>query len=153
MTDLPKGEHRILTAVAQYPDGVTHEQIAVLTGYKTTSRRTYLQRLAEKGLIERTTVGVKATPSGVTALGSDFEPLPMGDELREYWRDKLPLGESRILDVLITAYPAAVEHGELEEQTGYKTTSRRTYLQRLRARQLVTTDGSGGAQASEVLFD
>jgi hypothetical protein len=45
-------------AVAQYPEGVTREQLSVLTGYKRSSRDTYVQRLRER---------VASTP---TATGS-----------------------------------------------------------------------------------
>src|SRR6185312_5032994 len=48
---LPRGEHAILTAAAQYPDGVSREQLTVLTGYKRSSRDTYLQRLGQAALV------------------------------------------------------------------------------------------------------
>jgi len=48
---LTKGERAILTVVCQYPNGASREQITVLTGYKRSSRDTYLQRLCNKGFI------------------------------------------------------------------------------------------------------
>ena len=41
---LPKGERACLIAMAQHPDGVTREQLTVLTGYKRSSRDAYIQR-------------------------------------------------------------------------------------------------------------
>ena len=46
---LPVGEQSILRACIQFPDGVTREQLTVLTGYKRSSRDAYIQRLREKG--------------------------------------------------------------------------------------------------------
>jgi hypothetical protein len=150
--DLGAGETKILIAAAQYSDvGVDHAQVAVLTGYKETSRRTYLQRLSQRGYIEQRGNRIFATAEGVAALGDNFEPLPQGDELRQYWLQRLSGGEREILNVLIAAYPDAVAYGDLEAATGYKETSRRTYLQRLGARRLVTSE-AGAARASEELF-
>lgn len=150
-TDLPKGEGRILTAIAQYPDGVTREQLTVLTGYKRSSRDTYLQRLRERGCIDTTGSTIRVTDAGLDALGDGFEPLPTGAALRDHWLAELPEGERRILAELLDAYPAGVPRDDLSDRTGYKRSSRDTYLQRLRARQLVTTNGD--PRAADVLFE
>jgi hypothetical protein len=69
---LSKGERTILTAVAQHAQGVTREQIAVLTGYKSTSRYEYLRKLQSAGLIDQGCGDlITATDSGVAALGND----------------------------------------------------------------------------------
>lgn len=39
---LNKGEILVLKSIAQFPDGITSEHIAILTGYKKTSRVTYI---------------------------------------------------------------------------------------------------------------
>jgi Helicase HerA, central domain len=148
---LGKGERIILTAVAQYPDGATREQLTVLTGYARSSRDTYLQRLSQAGFIHQNGGGsLRATDAGVTALG-DFEPLPTGDELRAYWMQELPEGERRVLEVLVRAYPKAVERSSIDDATGYARSSRDTYLQRLGARKLVVSTRDG-VSASEELF-
>jgi len=148
---LPLGERRVLTAIAQHRDGVTREQLTVLTGYKRSSRDTYLQRLKERGLILIDGAEIIASDRGVQALGSDFEPLPTGDALRAHWMEKLPEGERRILSVLVESYPGSVSRDDLSEATGYKRSSRDTYLQRLSARRLVHS-GFEGVIASEELF-
>ncbi len=148
---LQKGERIVLTAVAQYQEGVTREQLAVLTGYKRSSRDTYLQRVRQLGYIvdgERIT----ATPEGLAALGPDFSPLPTGPELLEHWRRKLPAGELACLEVLVAAYPEPVDRERISEQTEYQRSSRDTYLQRLRSRQLITEPGRGLVRAAEALF-
>lgn len=150
---LPRGEHAILTAAAQYPDGVTREQLTVLTGYKRSSRDTYVQRLQARGLVSVLANGaIAATDDGVATLGDAFEPLPTGVDLRVYWLNRLPLGEQTILKELLDAYPDSIDRGELSARTSYKRSSRDTYLQRLGSRKLVTSDASG-VRASDTLFD
>lgn len=149
-TKLGKGEAKILTAIAQHTDGVDREQLTVLTGYKRSSRDTYLQRLNAAGLVG---VGppITATAEGVAALGSDFEPLPTGVELQSYWLDRLSGGERAILELLLQDYPHIVSRDQISARTDYKRSSRDTYIQRLRARQLITVSGHG-VSASEKLF-
>jgi hypothetical protein len=149
---LPKGERVVLTAIAQHgSEGVTREQLTVLTGYKRSSRDTYLQRLRERGLIQD---GERILPTagGVEALGPGFEPLPTGPELLDHWRRKLPAGELACLEVVVKAYPEGVAREEISEATSYQRSSRDTYLQRLRSRQLITEPARGLVRASDTLF-
>jgi len=148
---LPKGERACLAAIAQHRDGVTREQLTVLTGYKRSSRDTYLQRLRERGFIAHLEGRLFSTPEGDAALGPDFDRLPIGDALREHWLGRLPEGERRILEAIIGYYPDAATKAEIDEATGYKRSSRDTYIQRLRARALVVTDAEG-VRAADTLF-
>lgn len=150
-TDIGQGEQKVLTAIAQHDDGVTREQITVLTGYKRSSRDTYLQRLRQKEAIHLIDDRIYATPNGVAMLGSGFQPLPTGEELRTHWLSNLPDGERRILEVLVESYPDAIARTDLDERTGYKRSSRDTYIQRLRSRELVDVNGNA-VRASERLF-
>lgn len=128
------------------------EQLSVLTGYKRSSRDTYLQQLGAAGFVESNGAGTLiATASGIAALGDGFEPLPTGDALREHWLSTLPEGERKILDVLCRAYPHEVAREDLDDTTGYKRSSRDTYLQKLSARKLITAS-RGAVRASEELF-
>lgn len=151
-SSLAKGEKAVLTAIAQYPDGAERDQLTVLTGYKRSSRDTYIQRLSAAGLVEISGNRIRATDVGVDALGSDFEPLPQGEQLQEYWLARLPEGERKILEPLIAAYPETVSREQLDELTGYKRSSRDTYIQRLSSRRLVETVGRGEVRASATLF-
>jgi uncharacterized protein len=148
---LPVGEQSILRACIQFPDGVTREQLTVLTGYKRSTRDAYVQRLGEKGLIEVNGTTVVATPDGVAAL-PDAEPLPLGEELRDYWRRRLPQGERAIFEVLIGAYPNAVPRDAITESTSYKRSTRDAYLQRMDAKRLIENVGRGEVKASDQLF-
>jgi DNA-binding IclR family transcriptional regulator len=149
---LPKGERIVLTAIAQYPGGVTREQLTVLTGYKRSTRDAYIQRLRERGLVEITGDRLNATDAGIAALGPNFEPLPTGDALRAHWMANLPEGERRVLGILIEAYPKPVEREHISDKTGYQRSSRDAYLQRLSARRLVVPEGRGQVRVSEELF-
>lgn len=152
--DLGKGERIILTAVAQYPDGASREQLTILTGYKRSSRDTYLQRLAQRELVAVTARGELAvTDKGMAALGPDFEPLPTGRELQAYWLNRLTGGERAILEALIRAYPKAVDREAISSATEYARSSRDTYIQRLAARRLVVAVGRGEVRASETLME
>ncbi|MDP2319588.1 MAG: hypothetical protein Q8O42_09660 [Acidobacteriota bacterium] len=147
-----KGQLAVLAAIAQHDAGVTREQLTVLTGYKRSSRDTYLQHLSQRGLIEFTGANISATAAGFDVLGPDFERLPTGAALLEHWRRELPQGERVILDAVVPAYPHAVTRDALSESTGYKRSSRDTYIQKLAARKLVEAD-SRGVTASALLFD
>lgn len=149
---LGKGEIIVLKAIAQHPEGISTEHIAVLTGYKQTSRRVYLQKLAQRGFVQNVNNTFYPTNPGVQALGDDFESLPTGDALREHVLRTLPEGERKILDILIGVYPGGYSVLNIEDLTGYKTTSRRVYVQRLTARKLVETN-NGVVFASDKLFD
>lgn len=151
-SDIGKGERIILTAIAQYDAGVTPEQLTVLTGYKRSSRNTYLQRLKQAGLITPDGARLVATDAGIDVLGDDYEPLPTGAALRAHVLATLPEGERRILTELIDAYPNAVSRDDLSERTGYKRSSRNTYLQRMRARELIIVTGEQ-VTAIDTLFD
>jgi DNA-binding IclR family transcriptional regulator len=65
----------------------------------------------------------------------------------------LPEGERKILDVLVQAYPETVDRDSLSDTTGYKKSSRDTYLQRLSSRRLVENVGRGEVRASANLFE
>lgn len=151
-TDLGKGERTVLRAVAQHPLGCSREQLTILTGYKRSSRDTYLQRLRARGYVIEEGTAIVATHHALEALGSDYEPLPTGDALRSHWLERLPEGERRILSHLVGQYPKSVTRDALSELTGYKRSSRDTYLQRLSARRLVT-NRDGEPRASDLLFD
>jgi hypothetical protein len=151
-TALGKGEVITLRAIAQHSDGVSREQLSILTGYKRATRNTYLQRLGAAHLIEKQGDSIRATEGGIAALGGDFEPLPTGDALRAHWFAKLPDGESKILRILCEEYPNPVDREKLSELTEFSRATRNTYLQRLGARKLVETKGAGVVIASAGLF-
>lgn len=149
---LPPGEKAILIAAAQR-EGCYRDQLSVLTGYKRSSRDAYIARLKEKGFITIEGELIHATEPGISALGSDYQPLPTGDELQRHWMERLPPGERAILQVLLTAYPDPVNRDCLKDATEYQRSSRDAYLQRLKARRLVEIVGRGEVRAAKELFE
>jgi hypothetical protein len=149
---IPSGERTVLTAIAQHPNGVTREQLTVLTGYKRSTRDSYLQRMREKHMVNTDGATIIVTAIGLSALGDDFEPLPTGDALQKHWLAKLPEGESRILGQLCAAYPDSVSRDEIGHVHGYARSSRDAYLQRLKARQLIAVVDRGSVRAAAHLF-
>jgi len=149
---LPPGELAVLKAAAQYPEGVERDQLSVLTGYKRSSRDAYIARLREKGFVQINGERIEPTEQGFAALGRDFEPLPTGDALRNFWMGRLPDGERKTLEILVEGYPNAIAREVIDQRTGYKRSSRDAYLGRLRARRLVEFTGRGEVKASEGLF-
>lgn len=148
---LPKGEAATLAACIQFPEGLRREQLTVLTGYKRSSRDAYIQRLRERGYVEANGDRVTATDAGIAAL-PDAEPLPTGEALQEYWLARLPEGERKVLEILIDRGGEAMPRADLDELTGYQRSSRDAYLQRLRAKQLISEPSRGEVAASENLF-
>lgn len=140
---LPRGEQIVLTACAQYEsDGCTREQLTVLTGYKRSSRDSFISRLKDRGMVEIRGESIVATGRGVRELGSNFTRLPVGDELAKYWLQRLPEGERMVLEIVLKAYPTPVHVDQISEKTGYKRSSRDSFIYRLAAKKLVArSDG------------
>ena len=125
------------------------ETLTVLTGYKRSSRDTYLQRLRAKGLIEESAGRFTCTALGRSAT-CNVAPLPTGRDLRDFWLRRLPAGEGKVLRVLLDAWPNKVSRETLTDATGYKRSSRDTYLQRLAARELVEFKDGAPCAAGEM---
>lgn len=145
---LPPGELAVLTAALTYPN-LERQRLTVLTGYKRSSRDAYIARLTQKGLISVNGQAITATPEGVAAL-PDFEPLPTGQALVDYWRARLPEGERRILDVLLEQ-GGDVAREVIDHETNYKRSSRDAYLVRMKARGVIEIADRGMVRASAEL--
>ena len=98
---LSSGERRILTALAQYPQGRSKVQVAVLTGYAPNGGgfNNYLGALRSRALIKGDGDRLTITDTGIETLGS-WDPLPTGSALIEYWRSRLGKAERLILETL-----------------------------------------------------
>lgn len=151
---LAAGERRILTALAQYPQGRSKVQVAVLTGYAATGGgfNNYLGALRSRGLIEGDGDRLTITEGGIQPLGS-WKPLPTGSELVDYWRTRLGKAERLILETLTQVYPAGLNKEEVAAQAGYEANGGgfNNALGRLRTLELV--QGRGELRASDNLFE
>lgn len=150
---LPKAERLILTALAQYPQGRSKVQVALLTGYAKNggSFNNSLGALRSKGWIEGRGENLTITQSGKEALG-EHQPLPVGSDLLEHWCGRLGKAERSILQALAFAYPAAISKAEVGNRTGYEPNggSFNNALGRLRTLELIV--GRGELRASDNLF-
>lgn len=149
---LPEGERDVLTAIAQFRGGVDSNQLAVLTGYKASTRRAYIARLRGKSLIDKQDKRVTITAEGLKALGPDFRPLPTGRALRDHWKSELPAGEREIFQILIETYPSPVEFAAINERCGFAASTRRAYIARMNAKRLIERVGGSSVRAAKELF-
>lgn len=141
---LPKAQSAILAALAQHGTRTT-VQVALLTGYshKSGGYRNSLSSLRTAGYIDGRG-DITITDAGLAALG-DYDPLPTGVELREWWKDKhLGKAERAILDVLADAWPDEVPVDRIAEAAGYSASSGgfRNSLSRLRSLELAAGRGA-----------
>ncbi len=150
---LPRGERRVLTAIAQSGSGTgaSRSFISQMTGYRARSITNYVTRLRSKGYVS-SGWPVFASPSGFDALGPGYAPLPTGRALLTYWMSRLGVGEQRLLEVYTTAYPHPVSHEQVRGATGYAQRSITNYATRLLSRRLITKVGHA-RRASDLLFD
>ncbi len=129
---------------------MTREHITVQTSYKRSTRDAYIKRLSQKGYVEAIGNKIVATQEGIDFLGSEYEPLPQGQELIDHHLRTLPAGESAILR-LILEEGRVMSRDEITERTSYQRSTRDAYIKRLASRQLVLT-GPEGVGASPFLL-
>lgn len=150
---LGKCERAILTVLAQYPQGRSHTQTAILSGYSHTSGgyKNSLSRLRTAAYIEGGGDNMRITADGRAALGP-VDPLPRGKALVAYWCGRLGKCERAILESLVRAYPKSHGHQSLAAATGYEPTSGgfKNSLSKLRTLELITRGSE--IRASGTLF-
>lgn len=122
---LSKAEKAILSVLAQYPQGRTKTQVALLTGYAGGGGGflNALGSLRSMGLVNKGDP-ITITPEGEAAITGLWEPLPSGSELREHWKAKSGKGGigkagGAILDALAAVWPNSMTKEELAAVTGY----------------------------------
>lgn len=152
-------ERKILTLLAQHPDGRTKAQTAMLCGYAERSKgfTNPLGKLRSAGYVVGT-AELRITREGLEALGA-FEPLPSGPDLIDYWMDQLGGPEQALLRVLVDDWPATLTVEELAARTrssrgeAYAPRSKgfTNPLGRLRTLGLVVGDRSA-LRAADLLF-
>jgi hypothetical protein len=148
---LPIGEEKVLSACIQFRNGVTRQQLTVLTGFKRSTRDAYIARLREKRLVDVNGENIHVTLEGEEAL-PNAQPLPTGRDLQDYWMAKLPEGERRIFQIMVSYHPNSVDREFISEQTGFKRSTRDAYLSRMSSKMLFTEPARGQVRASDQLF-
>lgn len=151
---LPKAERAILTVLAQYPDGRSKRQVAILTGYAINGGgfNNAISALASKRYIERAGDQLVATEAGLQALGN-WTPLPSGAALLAHWLNQLGKAERAILEVLAGAWPNAMTKTDIAAAAGYEVSGGgfNNAISRLRTLELI--GGRIDLKASNELFD
>jgi len=147
-----KGHMKLLTALAQHPEGRSHSQLATLTGYAPSGGfRNLWGALRRGGLIEGGNKHLRITPAGVKFLGP-FEQLPTGAALRDHWYSQLGKGEATALKVLCDRYPNTLPQSLVAQYAGYEDSGGfRNIVGRLRRLCLIVGNAKG-LTASETLF-
>lgn len=148
------GMRRMLTALAQCPNGLTKQQIGVRAGLssKSGSFGTYLGKLRSNSWVEDRAGKIFINDAGMKALGP-FDELPTGAALLGYWLNELGnTGAARMLQALYDQRGAPLNKHQLGEATGLSAQSGSfgTYLGRLRSLELI--DGSGEALVASSIF-
>jgi hypothetical protein len=109
---LGKGERKVLSVLAQWPDGRVQRDLAFLTGYsaRASTLGVILSKLRQAELVEPGQP-IRATQAGLEAAGG-VQQLPTGPELLEHWLNhpRIGEGERKVLRALIDAYPEALTH-------------------------------------------
>lgn len=151
---LLKAERLALTALAQYPQGRTLVQVAVLTGYAVGGGgfRNAIGALRSKQFIVGDSYQLQITEDGADALG-EFEPLPSGPALLQHWYGQLGKAERVTLEVLADAYPKTCAIDDVAAAAGYQSGGGgfRNALGRLRTLELISGK-SDALKASDSLF-
>lgn len=151
---LPKSERLVLTALAQYPQGRTKVQVAILTGYSVNGGgfNNAIGSLRSAGRLEGGSERLTITQAGIDALGT-FQPLPRGRELLAYWYGQLGKAERKALEALAEAYPRTLSKAQIASLAGYEQDGGgfNNALGKLRSLELIS--GRGEIKASEDLFD
>ena len=148
------GLKRILTALAQRPNGLSAKQVGVRAGMSSKSGTfgTYLARARAAGWVHGDRNHLSITEDGTEALGA-YEPLPLGPDLLQYWLNVLgDSGIAKMLYELARAYPATLDKEELGRRAGMTQSGTfGTYLARLHSLELVEKV-DGEIRASGELF-
>jgi hypothetical protein len=137
---LGKTERTLLAVLAQHGPR-THGQLALLSGYspKASTIGVSLGKLRRAGYVADGQP-ITATRAGIDWLG-DYEPLPTGRALIDYWRNKFGLTEQRVLDAVLQVYPDHTSQAEVAQITGYSPTASTIGVALGRLRKVGVIDG------------
>lgn len=150
------GERKMLTALAQHPDGLDRNALGLLAGLSPSGGTfaKYLSNLKGRGWIDAGAL-VTATSEGIAALGS-FEPLPTGRALVDYWLGWVGQGgQRRMLEAIVGAGKSGITRNELGSVTGIEPSGGTfaKYLSQLRTANLVESGRGDRLVAAVTLLE
>lgn len=155
--NLSKAERLILIALAQHQSAtVSVAKVALMTGYSSKGGgfRNSLSSLRTKRYMQGIGGTIAITAAGVEALG-DFEDLPTGRQLAEWWMERLPLAGRKIIEtVILNRKQDDWSIADIAAVAGYDPTGGgfRNALSRLRTLGLIENVTQGVVRPSEELF-
>lgn len=151
---LARAERRILTVLAQYPSGRTKTQVAVLAGYAVNGGgfNNSIGALRSRGHLVGDKQQLQITDAGMATLGQ-WDPLPTGRDLIDYWLRELAKAERSALAVLVDVWPEALTKEDLAARAGYEPSGGgfNNALGKLRTLELI--QGKGELKASDDLME
>ena len=120
--EIGAGPMKILNAIAQFdPKEISIYQAGTFAGYSVGSGTwtNYISLLRKNYLINKTGKMLSLTDQGREKT-RDITPLPTdSNSLLNIWKQKLPAGPAKILQVLFDEYPNAIDRTELAQRSGY----------------------------------
>lgn len=145
----------VLAVLAQYPEGRTKRQTAILAGYALNGGgfNGALSKLRTLGLVEGKDT-LRITDAGLAAIEGQYEPLPTGRALLDHWLGTMKRrAEREVLQVVYDAYPDALPKEEVAGRAGYEASGGgfNGAVSKLRTLELI--GGSGELRASDALFE
>lgn len=153
--DAPTGaRRRIMIALAQNIDGLTARKLGILSGVKeggSTWRAAFAQLRKDNHIIEDgRSIGLN--DGGQRALGSDYDPLPTGEALLNYWRSQFSSTRLAVFNAILKGRgrPIPAEHVAAAAGVELGGSTWRAHMAHLRGLELVS--GSEQIAASEDLF-
>lgn len=145
---------RMLIALAQCNDYVTHRRLGILADVKPggSTWRGVMSKFRKQAFVDELTDSMRITPAGRKHLGS-YEPLPTGKALRDYWRAKIGNGtRGQIFEAILAAggKPVSAAKVAADANVEFGGSTWRGHMAKLRGLELVS--GSTELRASEELF-
>lgn len=149
---LGKCARTLLTVLVQFhPKTCSKNRLALVSGYSLTSSgfSNAVSELRVRGLLEGSSE-LSPTDAGRAEIGSNYQPLPEGDEAVSHWIGKLGKCPSALLSG-IRDNGGRVQKSELAHFTGYSITSSgfSNGLSELRVLGLIQTDSESAWLAPE----
>lgn len=114
------GKRRMMVAIAQMgEDGCDRVQLGLLAGMSQSGTFSkYLSVLRGAGYVVEDGSRLLATSEGIAAAG-DYQPLPTGGDLADYWLGRMGHGgKRRLLEALLEAGPEGLTRDALAEAAG-----------------------------------
>lgn len=144
---LSKAERAILSVLATHDRPLTHVQLAMLSGYSSKSGgyKNALSKLRTAGHLIGGGTSMVISADGRDAIAGQYDALPTGPALVDYWLGKSDKAQRAILEALLDVFPENLTHDELAAATNYSPTSGgfKNALSKLRTLELISGRGDG----------